>query len=121
MVDQGAFEHLATMVEATATQDLSAGPLSFTTSFGTDFRLVGVFFHMTGAVSQTITVTLDALAGAGFDTVIGKKTLSSNTDAQFVPAASLQDFLGGNEVKIEMTDSGSPAVTVSIIVVAVKQ
>ena len=103
--------------EATTTQDLSAGALSFTTSFGTDFRLVSVLIHGDAAFSQTITMTVDALAGANYDTVIGQETTSSVQDVQFVPAASEQLFKDGSELKIDVTNTGTPAVNLYVTVV----
>ena len=115
MADLTVGEHI---FESTTTQDLSAGALDFTTTLGTDFRLVSIFIHSTIAISQTMTVTVDALAGVGFDTVIGKKTFISKSDIQFVPAAVNQDFADGNEIRVQMTNSGTPAATVSVTVVS---
>ena len=103
--------------ENTTSQNLATAALSFTTSLSTDFRLVSIFFKFTAAVSQTITITLDSLQGASFDTIIGTRLLSSNTDVQFIPAAIDQDFKDGDEIKIQCTNTATPASTVSVVIV----
>lgn len=105
-----------TIVQATASQNLATSSLSFTTSFSEDFRLISIFFKFTGAVSQTITVTLDSVQGSSYDTVIGTVTLSSNTSVQFVPIAVDQDFKDGDELLITCTNTGTPAITVNLVV-----
>jgi len=42
-----------------------------------------------GSVSQTVTVTLDSGAGAGYDTLLQNITLSSATDGVFLPDADI--------------------------------
>ena len=98
-----------------SSQDLSSAALDFTTSVSTDFRLISIMFNFTLAVKQTITITMDSGLGAAFDTVLGERTLRSHTDVVFVPCAAQQHFKDGTEIKIQCTNDGTPASTVSVL------
>lgn len=117
MADLAINESIAEIREVTTSQDLSVGALSYTTSIARDFRLISVFFHFSGNVTQTVSVTLDASAGANYDTKMRSLSLTNNSDVQFVPEISTQDFKDGNEIKIECTNTGTPAVTVYATIV----
>ena len=101
--------------ETTGSQDLATGSLSTTTALTGAFKIAYVSIHFSGAVSQTVTVTLDSAAGAAFDTVIDKVTLSSNTD-YFLPGDKSTVFATGNQINVTCTNSGTPAVTASLVI-----
>ena len=103
----------ATIFEQTTSQNLAIGALSFTTSFGTDIRLGYITFHFSSSVTQTVTVTIDALAGATFDTVIDEVKL--NTESDYI--LQLPDLLlkKGNELRIQCTNTATPASIVYVV------
>ncbi|RLB63802.1 MAG: hypothetical protein DRH08_10585 [Deltaproteobacteria bacterium] len=108
----------AKLIEQTASQDLSAGSLDFTTTFDYDFRLVSVLLHLSGLVNnQELVVEVDALGGANYDTVIGRRTLRNNEDVQFAPAAEGQVFKKGNEIRVTLENNGSPSITAYLTVI----
>lgn len=107
--------------EITFTQDLSSAPLSFTTSIGTDFILNYIGFVLrdtaTNLVSsslQTLIYSKDAVAGANFDMeFLKRKQLFDHFF--FVPVEQIS-FKTGNEIKIDLTNIGTPSITVRGIV-----
>lgn len=103
-----------TITETTATQDLSAAALSATTSIGADFRLNYITLHFSAATTETVTITVDSLTGANYDTILVSESLAAATDMTWVPDGAL-DFKSGNEIKVECTDNGG-ANTVYVVV-----
>jgi len=98
-------------------QDLSVGagtPLSFTTSIGRRFRLEKIIFHATGALTETITITLDSGKGSTYDVVLRKKNLSAETDFVYVPDGE-NDYYAGDEIKVECTAAGDAETIYGII------
>jgi len=104
------------LLEPTATQDLSVGAMSFTTSLAVNFNLISIHFHATAAFTQTITVTLDCGLGASHDTVIAKKTTASTIDV-LLSCYGLY-YKIGDEIKVEVTNSGTPSTTVNMKLIA---
>ena len=85
-------------------QDLSAAPLSYTTSINRKFKLQEVILHFSAAVTETITITRDSVNGANYDHILASRALSS--EQNFVYRASgEQDFQIGDEVKIQCTNA----------------
>jgi len=107
-------QELAEITEATATQDLSVAPLDFTTSFDKNLRVGYMSLKLTGTVSQTLTFSIDALAGPAFDTIVRTENLSADTDFFFKTDQPV--FLKkGNEIRIQLTNNGTPSVTANIV------
>lgn len=90
--------------DATASQDLSSGSLSFTTSFGRRFKLEQVLVKFSQAVTETITITLDSKNGTTYDTVLRARSLSSETNFDFTPEGQ-KNFQEGDEIKITITNA----------------
>lgn len=83
-------------------QDLSSGALSYTTPYSKGFTDLEVLIKFSGAVTETITITLDSKTGANYDTVLRKKSLSS--ESSFVYKNSMHFFAGDN-IKIQCTNA----------------
>ena len=90
--------------DATTSQDLSAGALSYTTSYGRKFKLEQIIFRSSVAISETITITLDAKGGASYDTVLQEVTLVSEQDFVYRPQGQA-NFQSGDEIKIQCTNA----------------
>ena len=101
--------------ELTDSQDLSAGAFDYTTALNTDFALRNITFHATAEFTQEITVTLDSRSGVNYDTIIAKKTTSSNVD---VVLSCCMDYKKGDEIRIQVANSGTPSTTVYMKLIA---
>jgi len=90
------------------TQDLSAGALSFTTTTtgGKKFHLDQVVIHFSTAVTETITITVDSLKGANYDTVLISCPFASETDFVYRPEGDAI-FNAGDEIKVQCTNDGA--------------
>jgi len=97
--------------DLTTSQDLSSAALSYTTSYGRKFKLEQILFHSSVAISEQITITLDAKAGANYDTVLagGINTLVSEQDWVFRPQGEA-NFQAGDEIKIECTNANGKGI-----------
>lgn len=96
--------------DKTASQDLSAGALSYTTSFGRRFKLEQVMVHFSQAVSETITITLDSALGSNYDTVLQSVTLVAETDFVYRPQGDA-NFQAGDEIKVQCTNANTVGVS----------
>lgn len=99
--------------DITTSQDLSADPLSYTTSIGRRFKLEKITFHFSGASTETITITLDSAKGANYDVVLRAKSLSAETDYVYIPDGDAK-FYKGDEIKVQCTNAGITTVYVAI-------
>ena len=108
------------IVKENTSQDLSVGPLDYTTSFNWDFVLVKATMHFTGTVSQDITMSTDSAAGSNYDTVVIAEKTSASTDYIF-PPVSEGVVKRGDEIRFQVANVSSPAVTVYLEIVAVFQ
>jgi len=99
--------------------DLNNGPLYFTTNISDTYArytLETVSIQASAPISETITVTIDRNRGSAYDTIIFKKTLSSNQSIEL-------QFNGrrlerGDEIKISSTSDsiGSSKISLYCIV-----
>ena len=96
-------------IPTTISQDLSAGPLSFVTSIGRNFKLESVSIHFSVAVTETIEVTRDSGRGANYDTVLSNRSLVSNQDYIFRPQGEENEF-AGDEIKITITNANATGI-----------
>jgi len=103
----------------TSSQDLSAGPFDYTTALDTDFKFLSVTISGSQAFSQDVTVSLDAGAGSDYDSVLGKKTVTDKTDVNF--SCCDCKFKAGDEIRIQVTNTGTPATTVYMKFIAEQQ
>ena len=89
-------------VEATVTQDLSSGSLSFTTTIIKPFILNYVTFKSTKETVQTLTISIDSVEGSSFDTEIFKEKtkmvndITETYNKKLVPATNGKGWLSGN-------------------------
>ena len=90
--------------DVTTSQDLSAGALSYTTSYGRKFKLEKIFFHASEAITETITITLDSAKGSNYDVVLRKKGLVSEQDFIYEPEQEM-NFQAGDEIKVVCTNA----------------
>jgi len=90
--------------DITTSQDLSADALSYTTSIGRRFKLERILFHASVAITETITITLDSGKGANYDTVLRRKSLSSEQDFIYIPDGE-NNYYAGDEIKIQCTNA----------------
>jgi hypothetical protein len=101
----------------TTSQNLASAALSYTTSLGTNFQIMQVLFHFSGAASQTITSTLISRDGTNYNTVLDTTTTSSATDYVWRPSGGCV-FMDGDELKVACTNSTTPAVTIYVTIIA---
>ena len=111
------------LFRATTTQVLSAGPLNFTTSFSTDFRLMVIFLAFSAALetAQTLKVIFDSKNGSGYDVKLLNSALSTGiTDTFYQPA---QDLIleDGDEIKVTLTNTGTPSITAHLTILAIQE
>lgn len=89
--------------DITTSQDLSANPLSYTTTINRRFRLKEIAFKFSVAVNETITITRDSKHGANYDVKLLVAIISDATSYRFVPKEDI-DFQIGDEIKIECSN-----------------
>lgn len=92
--------------DKTASQDLSLGALSYTTSFNRKFKLEQIMFHFSQAVTETITITVDSALGSAYDTVLQSVSLIAETDFVYRPQGEA-NFQAGDEIKIQCTNANT--------------
>lgn len=90
-------------------QDLSASPLAYTTSFGRRTRLDYITLRASVAISETITLTLKSVDGSNYDTVLNKSTLDSEQDYVYRPDGGL-DLQAGDEIEIQCTNANGTGI-----------
>jgi hypothetical protein len=95
-------------------QDLSLGALSYTTVIGRRFTLERILFHASEAITETITITLDSGKGSDYDTVLRRKSLSSEQDFIYIPEGE-NDYYAGDEIKIQCTNANLTGIIRAII------
>lgn len=91
----------------TTSQDLTSGALSYTTSIGRNFKIESISFHASVAITETITITKDSKSGSNYDVVLRKKSLSSEQDFIYVPDEGVNNFLAGDEIKVQCTNANT--------------
>lgn len=90
--------------DLTSSKDLSAGALSYTTTFTRKRKIEQVILHASQAISETITITLDSKNGANYDTVLQSVTLVAETDFVYRPQGEL-NLLDGDNIKVQCTNA----------------
>ena len=94
-----------TLADKSSSQDLSGAPLSYTTNFAADTKISYITLHADGAITETVTISIDSAAGANYDTVIASASLTADTDYIWIPDS---EFIisSGDEIIIQCTDNG---------------
>lgn len=104
----------------TATQNLALGSLNTTTAFANTHKPSFVALHFSAPLpaDQTLVITFNSGSGAAFDTIVVSITLAANTQDYifFFPASAA--YSGTDETTVTLTNTGTPAVTVSVTVQA---
>lgn len=88
----------------TYSQDLSAGPLLVTTDFRSAVRIESLLFHVSEAITENWTITIDRADGSTYDTVIRTGSFYNSTDATFMPDGEFY-LNDGDQLKIECTNA----------------
>ena len=96
---------------AIPSQNLASGALSFTSSVGKDFRLVAIYLKSTAAISQVLTVS--KVINGTLEVQGERQTSSNDTDFYFVPENTLAHLKSGDEIKVECSNTGTPAASIS--------
>ena len=90
--------------DAKSSQDLSSGPLDFTTSFGRKFKLEQVMVHASQAISELITITLVSKHGPDYNLVIRKHDMDHEQDFLHRPDGQC-NFQDGDEINVQCTNA----------------
>lgn len=90
--------------DKSTSQDLSAGALSYTTTFARKFKLEQINFHFSQAVTETITITLISALGTNYNTILQSVALVAETDFVYRPQGEA-NFQANDEIKIQCTNS----------------
>ena len=100
--------------DRTASQDLSSGALSYTTSFGRRFKLESVYLKATAAITETITITLDSALGSAYDVVLQTYDMVAETDYIWRPQGEM-NLQAGDEIKIQCTNANTTGVVKAVV------
>ena len=90
--------------DKTFSQALTSAALSYTTNYGRAFKLEEIVIKASVNITETITITLDSVNGANYDTVLATKDLVAQSSYVFRPAGQL-NLQAGDEIKIQCTNA----------------
>lgn len=92
--------------DATTSQNLATGALSYTTSFSTSkpWKLLSVEIKASQNITEEITLTRDSASGANYDTILRKKSLSAEQNFLYKPEGGLV-FQAGDQLKVACTNA----------------
>jgi hypothetical protein len=90
--------------DITTSQNLALAALSYTTVFTRKRKLEQILIHVSQAITETITITLDSINGANYDTVLQSVALIAETDFVYRPQGEL-NLIDGDKIKIECTNA----------------
>ena len=105
-----------TLVRKESSQALGTGALSYTTNFSEKIKVKQILFHSASAITQTVTFTLDSKTNATYDTVLAAEDLVAESNYSYLPVDLILE--DGDELKIQCTNTGTPAITVYATVLA---
>ncbi len=94
----------ALKLDITVSQNLTANPLSYTTSIGRRWKPERLHIHADVAITETITITLDSMQGANYDVVLHTYTLDAEQDWTYDFSRDLKLY-AGDEIKIQCTNA----------------
>lgn len=98
----------------TFSQDLSTAALSHTLTLTKPAKLQKITFHASVNITETITITLDSIKGAAYDTILRKVTLVGKQDYTYTPEGE-NDFQTGDIIKVECTNANTTGTLSGII------
>jgi hypothetical protein len=102
-------------LRANTSQNLASAALSYTTSFGTNFKLCQVLLKASTNITETVTVTLDNGTGSNYDVVLDSTSLSAAQNYVFRPSGDCI-FMDGDEVKVACTNAGATGIVYVTII-----
>jgi hypothetical protein len=91
-------------LRAKTSQLLSAGALSYTTSFASNMQLMQVLFHFSGSTTETVTCTLVSRDDDNYSTVLDSSDLAAKTSYVFRPSGGCI-LMDGDELKVTCTNA----------------
>jgi len=103
-------------LRATTSQNLASAALSYTTSFGCNFRLCQVLLKASTNITETITVVFDSKEGSNYDVVLDSTSLTAAQNYVFRPTGQCI-FMDGDEVKVTCTNANLTG-TVYVTIIA---
>ena len=103
-----------TLVRKEDSQALGTGALSYTTDFSEKTRIKQILFHAASAITQTVTFTIDSKTGATYDVVIAAEDLVAEQDYAYTGSELILE--DGDEIIISCTNTGTPAITVTVCI-----
>ena len=92
--------------DATTSQDLSLDALSYTTAYGRKKRIESVTIHASVNITEAVTITLDSVNGANYDTILATENLEGQKDFVWRPVGGWL-LQAGDEIKIQCTNANS--------------
>lgn len=99
-----------------ATQNLNLAPLDTKTNFRKNWKLSFVMFHVVGGtISQTVTISIVPVEGPSFEAVIFRQNTGPTTDFFFEPDSDLI-LSAGDEIRLQVTNTGTPSRTVNALI-----
>ncbi len=85
-------------------QDLSLGALSFTATYGKNFKLDEVLIRFSQAVSETVDITMVSKNGVNYNSLLLDAVLVSETSLVFRPQGEA-NFQAGDKIKVQCTNA----------------
>ena len=92
--------------DRTVSQNLVTGALSYTTDYTKPFRLQQIILRASVAITEDITITLDNGKGESYDTILRKKSLSSEKNFVYKPDGE-SDFQPGDNIRAQCTNANT--------------
>lgn len=96
-------------------QDLSAGALSYTTSYGRAFKLEQILIKVSQSITETVTITHMSVDGTNYNAILQAVDLVSESSLVYRPQGEM-NFQAGDEIKVQCTNSN----LVGIVYVKIK-
>lgn len=90
--------------DLTSSQNLALGALSYVTAIGRKFRVENVILRASVPITETITITLDSINGANYDTVLHTSDLIDGQDFVWRPQGEL-NLQNGDEIRVQCTNA----------------
>jgi len=94
------------ITEVSGTQDLSTGPLSDAIPPIGDFGINYIWFVADQAITETVSIKIEAAAGANYDVYVQQWTWQNRRYQFWAPSQPLA-LLTGNIIVVECTDNNS--------------
>ena len=80
------------------------GNIAYTLELEKSFRLEEVRLHLSAAVAQTFTVTINSAQGSEYNAVLNSQDMTSATDEIFIPTRP-EDIAAGDKLAFALTNT----------------